>query len=282
MIDRQERPRARASRGSASRRMSTHLADVDLRDDVERRERRHDERPADPEVRFLSSTPPARRRPGAGSRQAARRGFGIGRHEAYALDRGVGPGERLLARRAGGEHGAGPVGGAAQRSERRGRARDRRRTDTTPLSPCGTSTDSSRPGRRDEEPGHGAADGAPRRTASRSLAASGSPERRGQREPVQVDARHELDELGVVAAAEPGGDLEHLGPAPAEPQLRVGRAVLDPERRRPPGASPRPPPRRAATARSARARRRTRRPSGRRSRSVTASGTKLARRPRTR
>ena len=67
-------------------------------------------------------------------------------------------------------------------------------------------------------------------------------------------------ELGVVAAAEAGRDLDHVGPAVgAEPDLGVARPVLDPERRDGGRAPPRsPPPSRARSARRGRARRRTR------------------------
>ena len=177
-------------------------------------------------------------------------------------------------RRSGGEHGAGAVGRRGAAGRTRGRARGRRASATTPLRPCGTSTDSSSPGRRDEEARHGPADARPKRVRD-SAAASGRPRAAREREPVQVDAGHELDELGVVAAAEPGGDLDHLRPAAADPQAacRTGR----PRSRapRPRGAPPRSRPRRAATARRARAGRRTRRRRAA-TRSVTASGTKLA------
>ena len=81
---------------------------------------------------------------------------------------------------------------------------------------------------RDEEAHHGAADlrhgvqrGRPDRLAERGL----------EREALRSTPSASFAELGVVPAAEAGGDLDHLRPVGADPQLRVGRAVLDPERR---------------------------------------------------
>ena len=77
------------------------------------------------------------------------------------------------------------------------------------------------------------------------LRRSGLAERERDREVVQVDAECGAAQLGVVAAAEPGGHLHHVRPAVgAEPDLGVARAVLDPERGdrglRPPRPRPRP------------------------------------------
>ena len=100
------------------------------------------------------------------------------------------------------------------------------RTRRMPARSSGASTDSSTPARCDEEPRHRSADelavpGRHARVAERGV----------DREPVQVDTRHGLDELGVVATAEARRDLDHLRPVGADAKLRVGRPVLDPERR---------------------------------------------------
>ena len=47
----------------------------------------------------------------------------------------------------------------------------------------------------------------------------------GEREAVEVDAERDTAELGVVAAAEPRGELHHARPVGAEDELGVGRAV---------------------------------------------------------
>ena len=65
--------------------------------------------------------------------------------------------------------------------------------------------------RGDEEARHRAAD--PRLVTS-SLARASVAERGVERQPVQVDAERRLDELRVVAAAEPGRDLDHLRARP--------------------------------------------------------------------
>ena len=58
-------------------------------------------------------------------------------------------------------------------------------------------------------------------------AASGRPRAGGEREPVESDPRHELDELGVVAAAEPRRNLDHLGAAAADAErVRVGPSSI--------------------------------------------------------
>ena len=105
--------------------------------------------------------------------------------------------------------------------------------------------------------------------------ATGSPSAADERELVQVDAEHGAAELRVVAAAEPGGELDDVRPALADDDLRVGRAVARrraPPRRRAPRRPRRRPARaRASSARRARARRR-RRAARRRRRSVTVSG----------
>ena len=78
--------------------------------------------------------------------------------------------------------------------------------------------------------------GSPRRRPRRaarpaiSLAASGCPSAAASASAVQVDAGHELDELGLVPAAEAGRDLDHLGPAAADAEPGVRRALVDPER----------------------------------------------------
>ena len=56
------------------------------------------------------------------------------------------------------------------------------------------------------------------------------PEGGCDREPVQVDPHRGLDELGVVAAAEPGRHLDHHRPLRADAELGVGRAVRDAQR----------------------------------------------------
>ena len=85
------------------------------------------------------------------------------------------------------------------------------------------------PGRRDEEAHRRAADPSGARPAT-SLAASGCPSAAASARLVEVDAGHELDELRVVPTAEPRGDLDHLGPAAADPELRGRGPLVDPER----------------------------------------------------
>ena len=168
---------------------------------------------------------------------ASRRASGICGDEAYAVRGGVRPRERLLAGVAGDEHRAGPVGAAPERREDvAGLAVDPDLPDAS--RPSGTSTRSSTPGgatrnRVTAPPTRGSCSGRHKRVAERGV----------DREAVQVDARHRLDELGVVTAAEPRGDLDHLRPVGADAQLGVGRAVLDPQRghgRRGHGLSDRP------------------------------------------
>ena len=66
----------------------------------------------------------------------------------------------------------------------------------------------------------------------------GLAERRGEREAVEVDPERGVAELGVVAAADARRELHHLRPVGPEHDLRVRRAVRDPERL---GGRPRPP-----------------------------------------
>ena len=193
---------------------------------------------------------------------------GIRGDEAYAVRGGVRAREGLIARVADREHRTGAVGAAAQRREDvAGLAVDA--DPRTPARSSGTSTDSSTPAGATRNRVTAPPTSSPSQAGTRAVA-----ERGVDREPVQVDARHRLDELGVVAAAEARRDLDHLRPVGADAQLRVRRPVLDPERRD--RTSPRPrPPRCLAPhwARRARARRRT--PAARRSiRSVTASAVK--------
>ena len=105
---------------------------------------------------------------------------------------------------------------ARTRSPARGRSGRARR----PSSPSGTSTASSTPGgairKRVTAP--------PTRRLCRVGTSVGS-ERGVDRQAVQVDAGHGLDELGVVAAAEARRDLDHRGPVGPDPKLGVGRAV---------------------------------------------------------
>ncbi len=58
---------------------------------------------------------------------------------------------------------------------------------------------------------------------------SGLPEGAGDRDLVEIDPGHRRDELGVVAPAEAGCDLHHLGAVAADPKLDVHRPLLDPE-----------------------------------------------------
>ena len=51
--------------------------------------------------------------------------------------------------------------------------------------------------------------------------ATTSPERRAHRELSEIDAEGRLAQLGVVAAAEAGGDLEDARPLRPDDQLRV-------------------------------------------------------------
>ena len=128
------------------------------------------------------------------------------------------------------EHRARPVGADAQRAEAPARrAVDAHADDAVHAGRLLDALDRrERARRRDEEA---------RRTApptgssgvehlSRDLLA----ERAGEREPVQVDAERGLAELRVVPAAEPRSELDHLRALRADDDLRVRRAVLDPER----------------------------------------------------
>ena len=132
---------------------------------------------------------------------------------------------RLLAGAAGGEDRAGAVGAAAERREDVARARGR-------SGPGGPRRGRRAPRRARAPPAVRRGSASPRRrpAACAGPSTSSVAERRVDREPVQVDAGHRLDELGVVAAAEPRGDLDHLRPVGPDPQLGVRRAVLDPER----------------------------------------------------
>ncbi len=89
------------------------------------------------------------------------------------------------------------------------------------------STDVSAPGRRRQEARDRTADGVERRE---HLARDRLAERASERELVQVDAERGLAELGVVAAAEPSGELDDLRAGEPDDDLRVRRPVLDPER----------------------------------------------------
>src|SRR3954468_7694241 len=129
------------------------------------------------------------------------KGSGIGRHEAYALDRDGGAHGGLLPGPADDEHGARAVGGALERREQ-----------VTTLAIDADARDAGEPlrdldrlersRRRDEEPGDDAAEAA--RVRARDVGgADADAEGGGERERVQVDARSRVHELGIVAAAEP-------------------------------------------------------------------------------
>ena len=159
---------------------------------------------------------------------------------------------------AGREHGAGAVGAPPERREDDSRARGRSGRARRPRS-SGTSTELEHARRRDEEPRHGPADRAARGRARRAAAPSAA----SSASPFRSTPDRRLDELGVVAAAEPGGDLDHLRPRRRRcgaacttgrssiPSATARAAASDTSRRRHLGS-----------ARRARARRR--RPAGRR------------------
>ena len=155
------------------------------------------------------------------------------RDEAYAFRGARGALERLLA--AVPTASSAPARSAPRRSGRtRGPAPGRSGRRATPSSASAASrpsTSTQRP-RRDEEDGR-------RRRRRRDFVVLKHgrrfAERGVEREPVQVDPDRGLDELGVVAAAEPRRDLHHLGAGRADPELRVRRPVRGsraPRRRR--------------------------------------------------
>ncbi len=98
------------------------------------------------------------------------------------------------------------------------------RTRCTPSSSSGTSTRPRIPGGATRNRVTAPAD---ERLAEVELDAPA--ERRVDREQVQVDPGHRAHELGIVAAAEPGGDLDHARPLRPEAKLGVRGAVRDPE-----------------------------------------------------
>ena len=55
-------------------------------------------------------------------------------------------------------------------------------------------------------------------------------ERGREREPVQVDSDGRLAQLRLVAAADPGGKLQHSRPVPSDRDQRGARPLSDPER----------------------------------------------------
>src|SRR6266404_80703 len=139
---------------------------------------------------------------------------GIRGHEAYAVRSDVRPRERLLAVLGGHEDGSRPVGAAPERGE------DEARLAVDPrLDAFGHlyAREDARWG--DQEAGDRAAH-------TRLLFGHDElvPERGIERQAVQVDAQHRLDELGVVPPSEARCDLDHLRSVRADAQLRVGRA----------------------------------------------------------
>src|SRR6185437_10387598 len=118
------------------------------------------------------------------------------------------------------EHGARTIGAAPERAHHVPRlAIDPDALDTREA--IGHVDALERAWRRDEEPRDGAAD-ARRRPWRLDRLADGARDR----QVVERDADGRLDELGVVASAEPRGDLDHLRPVFVYPKLRVARAVL--------------------------------------------------------
>ncbi len=82
------------------------------------------------------------------------------------------------------------------------------------------------PRRRDQEANAGAAR---RRDGTQRILADRLAERRGQREPVQVDSERRPAELCVVTPAEPCRQLPHARPVLGDEHLRVRRPLADPE-----------------------------------------------------
>ena len=157
--------------------------------------------------------------------------------EAYGSCRTAQPArERLVADGADREHGPGAVGAAAQRPEHGAR---RAGTTRDPLDAVDASASldarrrRERALRRDEE-AHAARRRPARPAGALVTSITVFAERRGEREPVQVDAERGPAQLRVVPAAEPRGDLDHLAarPARAGPACTSARRAT-PERLRP-------------------------------------------------
>src|ERR671925_669041 len=184
--------------------------------------------------RSVSATASTSSSPIAGGwkpRKVARRSaelcdFRIRDDEAYEIGHAAIPRERLLAARPDGDHGSRAIAARAEGPELvAGRAVDVEVDDTLDGARCLDALGRCEaPLRRDEEARAGAAD---LRLGPRRLERLA--ERGRDREPVELDAERGVAELGVVAAAEARGKLDHLRPVGSEPELRVRRAVLDPE-----------------------------------------------------
>src|SRR5438067_4979402 len=145
---------------------------------------------------------------------------GIRGDEAYALRDGLCPCDGVVTGVAGDEDGSGTIRPAPERREDvAGLAVDPRVDVARHLDALEDA------GRRDEELRHRAAD--PRLVLTQDELL---PERRVEREPVQVDTEHGLDELRVVAPAEPRRDLDHLRPIRPDAELCIGGAVRDAQR----------------------------------------------------
>src|ERR1051325_5841108 len=138
----------------------------------------------------------------------------IGRVEAYALGRPGRPLESLDAVRADREHGARPLRAAVD-ARPRDAGQGLRPGQAASLAVAGQEADAGPAG---PVPGP--------EPLRRNLLA----ERGREREPVEVDPERRLAELRLVAAADPGRELQHERPVRAEPDLRDARSLHDPER----------------------------------------------------